>query len=166
MTVPSSAWIGLGSNLDDPVRAVERGLEALAGLPSTTLSARSRSYRTAPWGRTEQPGFVNAVARVATALAPLALLDALLEIERRHGRDRDRDERWGPRTLDLDLLLYGRERIEHERLTVPHPYLHRRAFVLVPLAEIDPALDVPGHGPIGSLLAAVADDARDCRPID
>lgn len=165
MTAPTSAWIGLGSNLADPVAAVEHGLDALAQLPSTTLSARSRLYRTTPWGRTDQPSFVNAVARIATMLEPLDLLDALLAIERRQGRDRERDLRWGPRTLDLDLLLYGRAEIAQPRLTVPHPHLHRRAFVLVPLAELDPVLEVPGLGPVGSLLADVAADAAECRPI-
>lgn len=165
MTTPISAWIGLGSNLADPASAVEQGLDALADLPSTTLSARSRLYRTAPWGKTDQPSFVNAVARLQTLLAPLDLLDALLAIERRHGRDRDRDLRWGPRTLDLDLLLYDRAQIAQPRLTVPHPHLHRRAFVLVPLAELDPALEVPGIGPIAPLLAAVAEDAAQCRPL-
>jgi len=165
MTAPTSAWIGLGSNLADPVSAVGQGLDALADLPSTTLSARSRLYRTAPWGRTDQPGFVNAAARIETALEPLELLDALLAIERRHGRDRERDQRWGPRTLDLDLLLYGRAQIAQPRLTVPHPHLHRRAFVLVPLAELDPTLEVPGIGAVGGLLAGVAEDAAQCRPI-
>ncbi|HUD43086.1 MAG TPA: 2-amino-4-hydroxy-6-hydroxymethyldihydropteridine diphosphokinase [Dokdonella sp.] len=165
MTAPIAAWIGLGSNLADPVAAVERGLDALAHLPSTLLSGQSRLYRTAPWGMTDQPAFVNAVARIATTLEPLALLDALLAIERRHGRDRARDLRWGPRTLDLDLLLYGRAQIAQPRLTVPHPHLHRRAFVLVPLAELDPGLDVPGFGPVEALLAAVAEDAAQCRAI-
>jgi 2-amino-4-hydroxy-6-hydroxymethyldihydropteridine diphosphokinase len=165
MSASTSAWIGLGSNLADPASAVERGLDALADLPSTRLGARSRLYRTAPWGITDQPSFVNAVARIETGLAPLDLLDALLAIERRHGRDRERDLRWGPRTLDLDLLLYGSMRIAQPQLTVPHPQLHRRAFVLVPLAEIDPALEVPGLGPVRTLLAGVAEDAANCRAI-
>ncbi|ANB18693.1 2-amino-4-hydroxy-6-hydroxymethyldihydropteridine diphosphokinase [Dokdonella koreensis] len=160
------AWVGLGSNLADPVAQVRAGLDALAALPSTDVLARSRLYRTAPWGRTDQPVFVNAVARLSTALVPLDLLDALLGIERRHGRDRNSDLRWGPRTLDLDLLLYGDRRIEHARLTIPHPRLRERAFVLVPLAELDPELSIPGDGRVQDLLAAVAEDAGACRVAD
>ena len=160
------AWVGLGSNLADPVAQVRAGLDALAALPSTGVLAQSRLYRTAPWGRTDQPAFVNAVARLSTALAPLDLLDALLGIERRHGRERSSDLRWGPRTLDLDLLLYGDRRIVDARLTIPHPRLRERAFVLVPLAELDPELSIPGDGRVQDLLAAVAEDAGACRVAD
>jgi 2-amino-4-hydroxy-6-hydroxymethyldihydropteridine diphosphokinase len=127
---------------------------ALARLPSTRLMARSSLYRTAPVGKLDQPDFVNAVARLETALAPEALLQALLAIEGSQGRVRG--ERNAPRTLDLDLLLYDDLVLDRPGLTLPHPRLHERAFVLVPLAELDPALRVPGRGPLRALLAQVA----------
>jgi 2-amino-4-hydroxy-6-hydroxymethyldihydropteridine diphosphokinase len=145
------AYVALGSNLQDPVLQVKSGLAALGRLPDTCLVARSSLYRTAPVGRAAQPDFVNAVARVDTQLEPDALLQALLDIERQHARVRL--ERNGPRTLDLDLLLYGRRRIDLPGLTVPHPRMHQRAFVLVPLAEIAPDLDIPGAGRVADLAA-------------
>lgn len=154
-----NVYIGLGSNLADPRVQVEAGLSALAGLPMTRLVARSRLYRSAPWGRADQPEFVNAVAQIETALAPRELLDALLAIERHAGRKRD-GARWGPRVLDLDVLAYGERRIAEPGLHVPHPHLHERAFVLVPLVEIAPDLDIPGRGRIKDLLAGV--DASTC----
>jgi 2-amino-4-hydroxy-6-hydroxymethyldihydropteridine diphosphokinase len=147
-----SAFIGLGSNLDDPRRQVGRALEELAGLPETTLAAQSGLYRSAPMGPADQPAYINAVARLETRLAPEALLDALQAIEARHGRVRAGD-RWGPRTLDLDILLYGDARIDSPRLRVPHPGLAARNFVLQPLAELAPDLDIPGLGPLRDLLA-------------
>jgi 2-amino-4-hydroxy-6-hydroxymethyldihydropteridine diphosphokinase len=106
-------------------------------------------------GRQDQPDFVNAVCRVRTGLAPAALMHDLLEIESQHGRER-RGEKGGPRTLDLDLLLYGAEAIQSAALTVPHPRLHERAFVLYPLSELEPDLVIPGHGPLRDLLAGCA----------
>jgi 2-amino-4-hydroxy-6-hydroxymethyldihydropteridine diphosphokinase len=150
------AWVGLGSNLAEPAAQVRAALAALARLPHTRLEASSALYRSAPLGRAEQPDFVNAVCRLATGLEPRALLAQLLELERAHGRVRGA-ERNGPRTLDLDLLLYGEERREQPGLSLPHPRLHERAFVLVPLAEIDPRLTVPGRGPVAALLAACRD---------
>ena len=159
------AFIGLGSNLADPQRQIEQALTELATLPQTCLRAASRLYRTAPVGPLvaspgaplrSQPDFVNAAARLATTLTPAALLLALQQLERRHGRVRD-GTRWGPRTLDLDLLLFGDLVQTAASLQLPHPQLHRRAFVLVPLADIaPPTLVVPGQGCLGDLLAAVA----------
>ena len=157
------AWIGLGSNLDDPSMQVRRALGALARLPRSRLLRHSRLYRTAPWGITEQPAFVNATAELATTLKPHALLDALLAIERAQGRRRD-DTRWGPRTLDLDLLVYGDRQSVEPGLILPHPHIAERAFVLVPLAELDPNLAIPGAGAVRALLARV--DGAACVPID
>lgn len=152
------AFIGLGANLDDPARHVSGALLALAELPSTRVTAHSGLYSTPPMGPPGQPDYINAVAAIDTRLAALDLLDCLQELERMHGRQRG-GERWGPRPLDLDILLYGDLRIEHPRLRVPHPGLHERAFVLYPLAEIAPDLDVPGRGALHGLLALCpADD--------
>jgi 2-amino-4-hydroxy-6-hydroxymethyldihydropteridine diphosphokinase len=148
------ACIGLGANLGDPAAALREAFEALARLPATRLLAASRLYRTPAWGRTDQPDYVNAAALLETALDPQALLAALLDIERRAGRVRDGD-RWGPRTLDLDLLLYDDRVIDLPGLRVPHPHLHERAFALVPLAEIAAAEPFPGHGCVGDALAGV-----------
>lgn len=151
---PIHACIGLGANLGDPAAALREAFEALARLPATRLLAASRLYRTPAWGRTDQPDYVNAAALLETALDPQALLAALLDIERRAGRVRDGD-RWGPRTLDLDLLLYDDRVIDLPGLRVPHPHLHERAFALVPLAEIAAAEPFPGHGCVGDALAGV-----------
>ncbi len=149
------AFVALGSNLCDPRAQVLRGLAALASLPNTTFTARSRLYRSAPWGIVEQPEFVNAVAELNTALEPRELLDALLVIERGAGRERG-GERWGPRVLDLDLLLYGDRESHQPGLTLPHPHLHERAFVLLPLNDLAPDLHVPGRGRVRELLDHVA----------
>ena len=156
------AYVGLGSNLDDPRQQVERAFAALAGLPCTALVARSRCYRTPPWGVLAQPAFVNAAATLDTALAPEALLDALLAIERAAGRVRAGD-RWGPRVLDLDLLHMDGVVCDEPRLSLPHPRLRERAFALVPLAEIAPALELPGQGRVCDLLAGV--EAGACVPL-
>jgi 2-amino-4-hydroxy-6-hydroxymethyldihydropteridine diphosphokinase len=147
------AYIALGSNLDDPLEQVCRGIEAVAQLPQTELDRCSSPYRTAPVGVTAQPDFVNAVCRVFTTLSPEQLMRELLALERRQGRVRS-GSRGGPRRLDLDLLLYGRERRASAELELPHPRLHERAFVLFPLAELDPHLDIPGRGTVGKLAAA------------
>ena len=115
----------------------------------------SRLYRTPAWGKTDQPAFVNAAAVLETELDARALLDAMLGIERDHGRERLDGQRWGARTLDLDLLLYGDEVIDEPGLHVPHPHLHERAFALVPLVEIAPDLVIPGHGRASDLVAAM-----------
>jgi 2-amino-4-hydroxy-6-hydroxymethyldihydropteridine diphosphokinase len=148
-----AAYVALGSNLRDPARQVCSGLEALARLPDTRLVTRSSLYRTAPVGKPDQPDFINAVARLDTGLEPEVLLRRLLDIERQHARVRG--ERNGPRTLDLDLLLHGECRMESPGLTVPHPRMHERAFVLAPLAEIAPELDIPGRGKVRELLAGL-----------
>lgn len=157
------AYIGLGSNLAGPRAQIERALESLARLPRSRLLQRSRLYRSAPWGVVDQPDFVNAAAAVETALTPQELMQAMLDIERGVGRDRS-GERWGPRILDLDLLLYGALTVAGSDLRVPHPHLHERVFVLLPLAEIAPQLEVPGRGPISTLLAHL--DTSGCRVLE
>lgn len=156
-------YVGLGSNLADPRAQVERALLALKSLPRTKLLQRSRLYRSAPWGRADQPEFVNAVAEIATSLAPRGLLDALLEIERHAGRERDAT-RWGPRVLDLDILSFGDRVVDEPGLHLPHPHLHERAFVLIPLAEIAPGLHVPGRGQVAALARNIDDAA--CMPLE
>lgn len=156
-------YIGLGANLDDPRRQVESALRELQHLPDTQVVAVSPLYRTAPVGPAQQPDFINAVACLQTALKPLPLLAALQQIERQHGRIRS-GQRWGPRTLDLDLLLYGARVLESSTLCVPHPQMHCRAFVLVPLADIAPArLELPGLGRLSELLDPMAAEARAIR---
>lgn len=138
------AFVGLGSNLADPAAQVSQALDALNGLPQTRVLRRSSLYRSAPVGYLEQPDFVNAVAQLETELAPRALLDALLALEHECGRTRE--FRNAPRTLDLDVLLYD-DLVHHEHgLTVPHPQMHLRAFVLQPLLEIAPDCVIPGVG--------------------
>ena len=156
MSAPVRAYIGLGANLGDAASTVESAISRLAAADDITLVARSRLYRTPAWGVTDQPDFINAVAGVDTTLPAEALLSLLLSIERDAGRDRAAERRWGPRALDLDLLLYGDRRIDAPGLRVPHPHLHERAFVLVPLAEIAPRLVLDGHGPIAALLDRMA----------
>jgi 2-amino-4-hydroxy-6-hydroxymethyldihydropteridine diphosphokinase len=150
------AYVGLGANLDEPQAQVLRALDELAALPQTTLLARSALYRSAPVDATG-PDYVNAVARLRTQLGAAGLLRALQAIEQRHGRLRTGFN--APRTLDLDLLLYGSERHDDVQLRVPHPRLHLRAFVLRPLLELDPALALPGLGPLSACLAAVQGQA-------
>ncbi len=140
-----TAFVGLGSNLDDPQDQVLRALQALDGLPHTKLLARSSLYRSAPVGYLEQPDFINAVAKLETALSPRALLDALLGLEREYGRTRE--FRNAPRTLDLDVLLYDDLCCHEHGLTIPHPQMHKRAFVLRPLLEIAPDCVIPCVGP-------------------
>ena len=144
------AYVALGSNLGDPKQQVLDALDALAKLPATRLLQRSSLYRTAPWGVLEQPRFVNAVAELDTSLSPHALLDALLAIEQQAGRVRA--ERNGPRTLDLDVLHVEGMQLDDERLTLPHPRLTERAFVLLPLNDVAPMLRLPGQGVVSELL--------------
>lgn len=146
-----TAYIGLGANLDNPVAQVELAIDELARLPESRLSAKSSLYASAPVGYADQPDFINAVAALETRLSPRALLEAMLGIEHHHGRNRT--FRNAPRTLDLDLLLYGAARFHEDSLTLPHPRMHERAFVLLPLLEISPGLAVPGLGSADSLLA-------------
>jgi 2-amino-4-hydroxy-6-hydroxymethyldihydropteridine diphosphokinase len=149
------AYIGLGSNLDDPVTQVKTALKHLADLDHCRLLKASSLYRSPPMGPRDQPDYVNAVVLLRTTLAAEDLLDALQAIEQQHARVRDRH--WGPRTLDLDLLLYGQVGIDGARLTVPHPGIAERNFVLYPLAEVDPALVIPGRGTVEALLAQCPD---------
>lgn len=161
---PGLAYVGLGSNLEDPKGQVLTALKGLAALPGCALIARSDLFATTPVGPVPQPEYVNAVAALATRISPIELLRALQVIERAQGRRRD-GTRWGPRTLDLDLLLYDDRHLCGPRLRLPHPEIHRRAFVLVPLAQIAPAgLVIPGQGRLGDLLAACPPDLG-MRPI-
>ena len=149
----TTAFIGIGSNLDNPLLQVQTALRELAQIPNTELIRSSSLYRTPPMGPPDQPDYINAVAALTTTLSPTELLDALQALEARHGRVRT--IHWGPRTLDLDLLLYGNETVHTARLTVPHPGIAQRAFVVLPLAEIAPALEIQGLGALSMLRAAL-----------
>ena len=151
------AYVALGSNLDDPVAQVRGGATALGKLPGTRLVCCSSLYRTAPVGVTDQPDFINAVCEVDTSLPAVECMQSLLDIERAHGRQRN--IQGGPRTLDLDLLLYGELACHEPGLTLPHPRLHERAFVLYPLSEIAPGLSIPGRGQVETLRAGCAGQA-------
>lgn len=154
--MPTRAYIGLGSNLADPRRQLAKALARLDALDGVRVLAVSPCYGTAPIGGAPQPDYVNAVALVSTSLAPRTLLGRLHAIERRQRRRRDaRTPRNAARTLDLDLLLYGARRIRSPQLTVPHPRMHDRAFVLKPLTDLDPAARIPGRGLARAHLARV-----------
>jgi 2-amino-4-hydroxy-6-hydroxymethyldihydropteridine diphosphokinase len=152
---PVRVFVGLGGNVGDVETTLNEAIWALDGLPQTSLRTQSKFYRSPPWGRTDQPAFINAVVELRTQLAPRILLDYLLGIEERFGRVRSEGEKWGPRELDLDMLTYGDEEIDEPGMHLPHPYLHERAFVLVPLAEIAGKLHVAGRGLVKDLLAGV-----------
>lgn len=149
--MPVIAYIGLGSNLDDPITQVTTALAELDAVALSHVRRASSLYRSDPMGPPDQPDYINAVAELETGLEPLALLHALQAIEQAH--QRVRLQRWGARTLDLDLLLYGDSRIDLAKLTVPHPGIAERNFVLLPLAEIAPDLVLPGLGSLAALLA-------------
>jgi 2-amino-4-hydroxy-6-hydroxymethyldihydropteridine diphosphokinase len=146
------AVVGLGSNLGDREALIRQAAELIGAARLSSI------IETEPWGDLDQPRFLNAVAEVETALAAHPFLVHLLDVERRLGRERV-GRKWGPRTIDLDLLLFGDERIEEPGLVVPHPRLHERAFVLEPLAELDPAREIPGLGTVQALLAGLQSDA-------
>ncbi|MDA8254672.1 MAG: 2-amino-4-hydroxy-6-hydroxymethyldihydropteridine diphosphokinase [Betaproteobacteria bacterium] len=148
-------FIALGANLGDPVATVTAAIVALRGLPQTEFIAASSLYRTAPVGLRHQPDFINAVVELAAVSSAPTLLEALFDIEARFGRQRSVKN--APRTLDLDLLLYGNTVSDDPQLTLPHPRLHERAFVLAPLAEIAPQLVIPGRGRVSDLLQTCAD---------
>ncbi|MGQ0546607.1 MAG: 2-amino-4-hydroxy-6-hydroxymethyldihydropteridine diphosphokinase [Betaproteobacteria bacterium] len=150
----SLAYVGVGSNLRDPQRQVAQALAELDAIPATRVLDCSSLYRSAPVGHAAQPDFINAVAALETALDPETLLGELQAIEARHGRSRSFPD--APRTLDLDLLLYGEGAHRSARLTIPHPRMHERAFVLKPLVEIASDIAVPGRGRARDLLAACA----------
>ena len=156
------AYIGIGSNLDHPRAQVVSAVRALGEIPGARVSGRSSLYLCKPWGRADQPDFVNAAVRLDTSLCARQLLDELLAIEREAGRIRDA-QRWGPRVLDLDLLAHGDETLDEVGLQVPHPRLRERAFVLLPLLEIDPNLALPGVGRLADRLGFV--DCSGCERI-
>ena len=158
------AAVGLGANLGDAAGTLRDAIEALAGLPETRLLRASRLYRTPAWGVTAQPDFINAVVVLETGLSARELLDALLDIERACGRVRIDGERWGPRTLDLDVLLHGDAIIDEPRLRVPHPHLHERAFALLPLLDAWPDAMITGIGPARECAAAMAVDGIEPLP--
>ena len=147
------AYVGLGSNLGDREGTLRAALGRLRHLPETEVLRVSTLRNTEPVGYLDQPRFLNGAAELETGLSARRLLGALLELERAFGRDRASVPAQGPRTLDLDLLLYGQEQIDEPGLELPHPRLHERRFVLEPLAELDPSLEVPGKGSVQTLLA-------------
>lgn len=154
-TQSSRAYIALGSNLEQPVSQILQAFEALNQLPDSHLISRSSLYRSAPMGKLDQPDFINAVACIETTLTPHDLLEALLKIELRHGRVRESPN--APRTLDLDILLYNDLQWRDEKLTVPHPRMTERAFVLQPLMEIAPDCIIPNRGTVAHLLSFCLD---------
>ena len=151
------AYIGLGGNLGDVAASFRSAAASIAALPDTQIVTGSGLYASPPWGGVAQPDYLNAVLGIDTGLPALALLEALLAIERAHGRDRGAGLRWGPRPLDCDILLFADAVIDSGRLQVPHPRMAERAFVLVPLAEIAPDLDIPGLGALRPLLDRVSE---------
>jgi len=148
---PSQVFIALGSNLGNPVSQIQQAFDELEQLPGIRLISHSSLYKSAPVGRLDQPDFINAVARIETTLAPHDLLNTLLGIEHRHGRVRESLN--APRTLDLDILMYDDLEWHNEELTLPHPRMSQRAFVLKPLMEIAPDCHIPGHGHVAQLLS-------------
>ncbi len=149
------AFVGLGGNLGEVRTTLTEAIWALESLPQSSLRAQSSLYRSPPWGRSDQPDFLNAVVELQTRLAASELLERLLEIEQQFGRVRNPADRWGPRKLDLDLLAYGDQQINEPGLHIPHPRLQERAFVLLPLAEIAPTLQLPGLERVDAMLARV-----------
>lgn len=150
------AFLGLGSNLDSPLNQLINAVQAIEIIPSTSLIQTSSFYKNRPVGPRDQPDFLNAVASIDTGLSPDGLLDYLQDIEVQQGRKRN--IHWGARTLDLDILLFGSEVINTTRLVIPHPEMHRRAFVLQPLYEIAPDLVIPGQGPLKNLVRYINTD--------
>lgn len=154
---PHLAYIGLGGNLDGPLGSaqdyVETAIERLARLDEISMLRRSRLYRTAAWGKTDQADFINAVAELRCSVEAIVLFQAIQRIEEDLGRVRG--ERWGPRLIDLDLLAFNQQVFESDSLTLPHPRMHQRAFVLAPLLELQPNFEIPGHGRAADCLAAL-----------
>ncbi len=150
-------YIGLGSNLGNKSQNIARALELIEALVGVNINKKSSLYVTAPWGKTDQDDFINQVIEIETNLSPLELLHELQKIEIKLGRHRD--VKWGPRSIDLDILLYGNETIDLEELQVPHPYLMQRLFVLIPLAEIAPQMEFPDGSKIREVLVRVANSA-------
>ena len=159
MTGPVVAFVGLGGNLGEVAATLRTATDALARLPGTRLLRASGLYRTPAWGLEQQPDFINGVVALETRLDPRELLDELLRIERESGRERDGGPRWGPRTLDLDLLLHGDAVVDQPGLHLPHPHLHERAFALVPLLEIAADILIPGQGSARDALSRLETSA-------
>ena len=149
------AYVGVGANLGDRERTIRRAIEMLAAQPGIELAGVSPLRETEPWGPVEQPRYLNGAVALDTELGPRDLLAVLLEVEQDLGRDRSAEVRFGPRTLDLDLLVHGDLVRDEPGLTLPHPRLHERRFALEPLADLDPELVVPGRGTVGELLASL-----------
>ena len=149
------ACIGLGANLGDAPATLRAAIQTLAGLPGTQLLASSRLYRSPAWGNEAQPDFVNAAVALQTELPAPQLLEQLLAIEQQFGRVREPGQHWGPRLLDLDLLLYAEQVIDLPQLQVPHPFLHQRGFALLPLADVAPQALIPGHGTVRDVLVGI-----------
>ena len=149
------AWLGLGSNLQQPVAQVWDAIHRLARVDGIDVLRTSGLYRTPPWGDESQDDFTNAVVQVETGLDALSLLHEVQLIEKEMGRQRIKQRRWGPRLIDIDLLLYADQHFQSEELEVPHPRMHERAFVLVPLCELDARLVIPGRGVAGKLLSEI-----------
>ena len=145
------AWLGLGSNLQQPVSQLKDALRRLGQLEGIEILEVSGLYRTPPWGDDQQDDFINAVVRIETDLGPVHLLHALQSIENEMGRQRS-GRHWGPRLIDIDLLLYGDQQVQTEELELPHPRMHERAFVLIPLCELDKTVTIPGYGVAELLL--------------
>jgi 2-amino-4-hydroxy-6-hydroxymethyldihydropteridine diphosphokinase len=158
------AWLGLGSNLQQPVEQLQHAYKRLAESDDIEVLKASSMYQTPPWGDERQADFVNAVVQIETGLSPLALLHVLQSLENEMGRRRS-DRRWGPRIIDIDLLLYDDQVFHTEELDLPHPRMHERAFVLLPLSELESTLEIPGHGTIGALLSQL-DCSGICRLSD
>jgi len=150
-----TAFVGIGANLGEPERQIREALELLAAEEGIEVVAVSSLRETDPVGYEHQPRFLNGAVELRTSLAPRELLDRLLEVERRLGRVRGEGPRFGPRPIDLDLLLYGAESVDEPGLTVPHPRLAERRFALEPLAELEPSLEVPGRGSVQALLSGL-----------
>ena len=155
MTDPVIAFVGLGGNLGDAAATLRAAVQALGELPHIRVMRVSRLFRTPAWGVQDQADFINGVVMLETSLGARGLLEALLGIERQFGRERDPALRWGPRTLDLDLLQHADQVIDEPGLRLPHPHLHERAFALVPLLEIAPDILIPGHGTAQAALEAL-----------
>lgn len=158
------AYVGLGANLGDREATIRRAVALLDDLADVAVVGVSTLRETEPWGPVEQPSYLNGAAAVETDIGPRELLDALLDVERRLGRNRGDEERWGPRTIDLDLLLYGDLVLDEPGLAVPHPRLHERRFVLDPLAELAPDAVVPGRGTVAALLRALGAPPQETDP--
>jgi 2-amino-4-hydroxy-6-hydroxymethyldihydropteridine diphosphokinase len=145
-------WLGLGSNLQQPVAQLQQALKRLGDTTGLEVLRTSSFYRTPPWGDEKQDDFINAVVQIETSLDPIPLLRVLQSIENVMGRQRSDGRRWGPRLIDIDLLLYGKQQFQSAELEIPHPRMFERAFVLKPLSELDANLEISGYGTVGELL--------------